>query len=137
MSTKSEKKSHREQIAEWKAKVAKFEKPNIWRATWQLSTTLGSYVALWALMYWSLSVSWWLTIPLAILAGGILIRVFIIFHDCGHGSFFKSRRANNFWGFVTGMPHLYAPTNTGAGSIQFITQPPVIWTAEALAMFGP
>ena len=42
-------------------------------------------------------------VPLAILAGGILIRVFIIFHDCGHGSFFKSRRANNFWGFITGM----------------------------------
>ena len=43
----------------------------------------------------SLAVSWWLTVPLAILAGGFLVRVFIIFHDCGHGSFFKSRGAND------------------------------------------
>ena len=67
------------------------------------SIPFGSYFVIWILMYLSLSVSWWLTVPLAILAGGLLIRVFIIFHDCGHGSFFKSRRANNFWGFVTGM----------------------------------
>lgn len=104
MGTKPEtKKSHRESIAEWKAKVAAFEKPSFWRASWQLGSTLGCYVALWVLMYLSLSVSWWVTIPLAILAGGVLIRVFIIFHDCGHGSFFKSQRANSFWGFLTGM----------------------------------
>jgi omega-6 fatty acid desaturase (delta-12 desaturase) len=54
-------------------------------------------------MYLSLSISWWLTVPLALLAGGLLVRVFIIFHDCGHGSFFRSRRANNFWGFLSGM----------------------------------
>lgn len=41
--------------------------------------------------------------PLAVLAGGFLIRTFIIFHDCGHGSFVRSRRANNCWGFVTGL----------------------------------
>lgn len=95
--------SHRESISKWKAIVAKYEKPNVWRASWQILNTIGAYVALWGVMYWSMSVSWWLTIPLAALAGGILIRVFIIFHDCGHGSFFKSRRANNFWGFITGM----------------------------------
>jgi len=50
-----------------------------------------------------MSISWWLVIPLVILAGGMLIRVFIIFHDCGHGSFFDSQKANNFWGFVTGI----------------------------------
>ncbi len=40
---------------------------------------------------------------LAILAGGFLVRIFIIFHDCGHGSFFQSRRANDILGFVTGV----------------------------------
>ena len=47
--------------------------------------------------------SYWLVVPLAILAGGFLVRVFIIFHDCGHGSFFKSRRANDILGFITGV----------------------------------
>ena len=54
-------------------------------------------------MYLSLAVSWWLTLPLAMLAAGFLVRVFIIFHDCGHGSFFKSRRANDILGFITGV----------------------------------
>jgi omega-6 fatty acid desaturase (delta-12 desaturase) len=54
-------------------------------------------------MYLSLSVSWWLTFPLALLAGGLLVRVFIIFHDCGHGSFFKSRVANDVTGFIAGL----------------------------------
>jgi omega-6 fatty acid desaturase (delta-12 desaturase) len=42
-------------------------------------------------------------VPLAILAGGLLVRVFIIFHDCGHGSFFKSRGANDAVGFISGI----------------------------------
>ena len=40
---------------------------------------------------------------MALLAGGLLIRIFIIFHDCGHGSFFESGLANDFWGFITGV----------------------------------
>jgi omega-6 fatty acid desaturase (delta-12 desaturase) len=48
-------------------------------------------------------VSWWITAPLAVLAGAFLVRAFIIFHDCGHGSFFKSRAANDFWGFLSGI----------------------------------
>ena len=83
--------------------MAEYQKPNARRASWQLVNTLGPYLAIWVLMYFTLSVSWWLTIPLAILAGGLIVRVFIIFHDCGHGSFFKSGRANDFWGFVTGL----------------------------------
>ena len=57
------------------------------------------------LMYWSLlDLSAWLTAPLAILTGAMLVRVFIIFHDCGHGSFFRSKmRPNDVVGFVTGV----------------------------------
>jgi len=95
--------SHRDTIARWKSVVAVYQKPSFWRATWQLVNSVGGYFGLLFLIHWSLSVSWWLTIPLAVLAGGLLIRVFIIFHDCGHGSFYKSGRANAFWGFVTGM----------------------------------
>src|SRR5687767_9232608 len=91
------------QVETWKRLVAEYQEPNRSRAAWQLVNTFGSYAALWALMYWSLDVSWWLTLPLAILAGGILVRVFIVFHDCGHGSFFASRAANDVWGFLAGL----------------------------------
>ncbi|MBK8000807.1 MAG: fatty acid desaturase [Verrucomicrobia bacterium] len=87
----------------WKEIVLEFQKPSLPRAVWQIVNTLGAYALLWYLMYLSLSVSWWLTVPLAILAGAFLVRVFIIFHDCGHGSFFKSRTANDIVGFFCGM----------------------------------
>ena len=93
----------RDSIVKWKAIVAQYEQANTLRASWQIVNSIGSYVLLWFLMYLTLSVSWWLTVPLALLAGGLLIRVFIIFHDCGHGSFFRSRRVNDFWGFITGL----------------------------------
>jgi omega-6 fatty acid desaturase (delta-12 desaturase) len=53
-------------------------------------------------MYLGLGISYWLVIPLAILAAGFLVRIFIIFHDCGHGSFFKSETANHILGAITG-----------------------------------
>ena len=89
--------------ADWKALVSDYQTPNRWRANWQLVNSLGGYAALWVLMYFSMSVSWWLTIPLAVLAGAFLVRIFIIFHDCGHGSFFKSGTANDVWGVITGL----------------------------------
>jgi acyl-lipid omega-6 desaturase (Delta-12 desaturase) len=61
------------------------------------------YALLWYLMYRSLAVSYWLTLPLAVLAAGFQVRVFIIFHDCGHGSFFQSRKAAALVGFITGV----------------------------------
>ena len=87
----------------WKEVVAKYQQPALRRSIWQMINTLVPYAALWCLMYLSLEVSYWLTAGLALLAAGFLIRVFIIFHDCGHGSFFKSRRANDVLGFVTGV----------------------------------
>src|SRR5689334_11586092 len=91
------------QAADWKSLVTKYQKPSTPKALWQLANTLGPYALLWCLMYRTLAVSWWITAPLAILAGAFLVRVFIIFHDCGHGSFFKSRAANTFWGFLCGI----------------------------------
>lgn len=90
-------------ISKWRAIVAEYEQPHFWRASWQIVNSIGAYIALWCLMYVSLSASPWLTIILVIPAAGLLVRIFIIFHDCVHGSFFKSRRTNMFWGFVTGM----------------------------------
>ena len=99
----SREQKRRDQIIAWKAIVALYQKPSTWRALWQIIDSLVPYVLLWCLMYWSLSVSWWITLPLAVLASGFLIRIFIIFHDCGHGSFFKSQLANDTVGFIAGV----------------------------------
>ena len=102
MNDKSTVQSQRDPAA-WKQIVAKYQKPCVRRAVWQVVNTLVPYVGLWVLMYFCMSISWWLTVPLAVLAAGFLVRVFIIFHDCGHGSFFKSRSANDILGFVAGV----------------------------------
>ena len=87
----------------WKEVVAKYQEPALWRSIWQIVNSIVPYAVLWYLMYRSLAVSYWLTVPLALLAAGFLVRIFIIFHDCGHGSFFKSRKANDVWGMITGV----------------------------------
>lgn len=89
--------------AAWKQIVIRYQQPSWWRAVWQLVNTLVPYGALWYVMYLGAAVSYWVVVPLAILTGGLMVRLFIIHHDCGHGSFFKSRRANDVWGFITGV----------------------------------
>ena len=89
--------------AAWKEIVLKYQKPSLWRALWQIINTIIPFGVVWYLMYLALPVSWWLVVPLAVLAGGLMVRVFIIFHDCGHGSFFKSRGANDAVGFLAGI----------------------------------
>lgn len=90
-------------ISEWKEIVSRFQEPSTGRATWQIVNTLVPYALLWYAMYRAVAVSWWLALPLALVAGLLLVRVFIIFHDCGHGSFFRSRRVNDIVGFISGM----------------------------------
>ncbi len=89
--------------AVWKEIVAKYQKPSTWRASWQITDTVIPYGFCWYLMYLARPVSWWLVLPLAVLAGALVVRLFIIFHDCGHGSFFKSTAANDTVGFLTGV----------------------------------
>src|SRR2546421_10349910 len=89
--------------AVWKDIVTKYQKPAVWPGIWQIVNTVVPYAALWYLMYLVVPVSFWLAVPLAALAGGFVIRTFIIFHDCGHGSFFPSRKANDVVGFITGV----------------------------------
>ena len=73
------------------------------RALIDLATSLVPYLALSVLMYLSLSVSYLLTLALAIPAAGFLLRTFIMFHDCTHGAFLPSRRANTACGVVLGV----------------------------------
>jgi acyl-lipid omega-6 desaturase (Delta-12 desaturase) len=83
--------------------IAPYRQPSRLKSIWQLTNTLVSYVALWVLIWLVMDYSVWLSLPLILLAAGFLVRIFIIFHDCGHGSFFRSKRANHFWGVVTGV----------------------------------
>jgi omega-6 fatty acid desaturase (delta-12 desaturase) len=86
--------------------VAKFQTASLGRAWWQVINSFVPYIMLWMAMVWTLTISFWLMLPLAILAAGFLARIFIIFHDCGHASFFKSKRGNNAMGVIAGLLNL-------------------------------
>jgi len=85
-------------INEFAAHCARYRKPDLLRAAWQIVTTAVPFIALSAAMYFSLHVGYWLTLLLAIPLAGCALRFFIIQHDCGHGSFFASKRANDITG---------------------------------------
>ena len=78
--------------------LAAFQVPSAWRSAWQFASTFLAFVTLDAVMYLSLRLSFWLALALAVPAAGLMIRLFIIQHDCGHGSFFRSRRLNDMLG---------------------------------------
>ena len=82
-------------VAEWKKLVEEYQQPNFNRATWQLVNTLGPLALIWVALYFLKDSPLWISALLAVVAGLFLVRVFIIFHDCGHGSFFKSKKAND------------------------------------------
>jgi len=86
----------------WQPIAAKYAKADRKRSLVMLANTLIPYFLLWGLMIWSVRISYWITLGLAVLAAGFLMRTFIIFHDCGHGSFFKSKKANDIVGNITG-----------------------------------
>ena len=87
----------------WKSAVLPFQVPDLLRGSWQITNSVGSYTLTWAAMYLVRYQSIWITLVLAVLAAGFQVRVFILFHDCGHSSFFASKRANDILGFITGV----------------------------------
>jgi len=84
----------------WRQVVAKYQRPDARKSIWQLINSFGGLFLCWVVMYFSLNIGYWLTLLLAIPAAGFAVRIFIIQHDCGHGSFFKSRKANDSTGVV-------------------------------------
>ncbi|AFC33403.1 Des [Paenibacillus mucilaginosus 3016] len=90
-------------IAELKKKVAPYEQTDTKASIRQLLNTVVPMLLLWYGAYLSLSVSFWLTLPIAVVTAGFVVRTFIIFHDCCHQSFFKSRLANDTLGFILGV----------------------------------
>ena len=93
----------------WKKATIPYQYPDLRRSLWQIANSLIPFFILFYFMYLSLDISYWLTLALAIPAGGFLVRIFIIFHDCGHGSFFRQRWANELVGYVTGIITLTPP----------------------------
>lgn len=87
----------------WRKAIASYQSPDVRRSIWQLVNTMILYTILWYLMVLSLNTSYWLTLFLALFAGGMVVRLFIIFHDCGHGSFFNSPKANHWVGSIIGV----------------------------------
>ena len=88
---------------EWMEIISRYNKPDPLKSWWQIINSVGSYLILWFLMVKSLEISYWLTLVLSVFAAGFLVRIFILFHDCGHGSFFRSKRMNTVVGIITGL----------------------------------
>lgn len=88
---------------EWVITLSKYREPSQWRSIFELGVTVGPFVALWAIAWWSMSVSPWLALAIALANAAFLLRLFCIQHDCGHGSFFKSRTASDWVGRVLGV----------------------------------
>ena len=85
------------------AKLAGYRQTDRRRASSELAITAVPFAALWIAMWFSLGVSYWLTLLLTAPTAGFLIRLFVIQHDCGHGSFFCSRGANDRLGRAIGV----------------------------------
>jgi len=91
--------------AEIQQAIKKYEKPNLFKAVFQLANTFIPYIILCVLMYLCYQAGYplWITLGLAIVAGGLLVRIFIFFHDCAHQSFFISKKANTALGYICGI----------------------------------
>jgi omega-6 fatty acid desaturase (delta-12 desaturase) len=87
--------------ADWRRAVAPYLGPDAWRASFQLVTTLIPLaLSMWAI-HALLTRSPLIALLLALPTAGLLVRTFILMHDCAHGSFFPSRRFNDAVGFIT------------------------------------
>jgi len=87
----------------WMEIVSKYNFSDPVRSWWQITNSVVPYLLLWVAMVWSLKISYFLTLLLSVFAAGFLVRIFIIFHDCGHGSFFKSKLLSRIVGIITGL----------------------------------
>jgi acyl-lipid omega-6 desaturase (Delta-12 desaturase) len=87
----------------WKEGLAPYAKPRVGRSLVDIATSVAPYLALSALMYLTLNVSYLLALALAVPAAGFLVRVYIMFHDCTHGSFLPTKRANAWLGSALGL----------------------------------
>jgi len=94
--------------ASWRKVLAPHMTPRLRPALLDVATSVVPYLGLMAAMFVAFRISYLLVLALSILAAGFLVRTFIVFHDCAHGSFVGSKRANAMLGAVLGVL-LYTP----------------------------
>jgi acyl-lipid omega-6 desaturase (Delta-12 desaturase) len=99
----SQAKPDRETVERWNRILEPYVGADTWRSVRQLAASVIPFVILWWLMLRSLEVGYWLTLLLAIPTAGFMMRMFMIQHDCGHGSFFRSRAARDWVGRCIGV----------------------------------
>jgi len=92
----------------WRQALVPYARPHLGRSLLDLATSVVPYLALSVVMYLALGLSYLVVLLIAIPASGFLVRTFIVFHDCSHGSFLPSRRANTWLGVVLGLL-VYSP----------------------------
>ncbi|MBN4046475.1 fatty acid desaturase [bacterium AH-315-P15] len=88
---------------DWMQALAPYREPSHLRSVLELAITGISFVVLWVTAWWALSISYWLTLAISVLAAGFLLRLFVIQHDCGHGAFFNRKVLNDWVGRVLGI----------------------------------
>lgn len=88
---------------EWVKIVKQYQQSDTWRSTRQILTSVIPFLTILVLMYYSLEISYWITLAFAVLNAGFITRIFIIQHDCGHNSFYNSMRTNNIVGSIFGV----------------------------------
>ncbi len=95
----------REPKPDWFQATAKYGRPDLRKAFWQVFNTFGPYFVTWGLMIYTVEQGYpyWITLGLTVVAAALMVRIFILFHDCCHGSFFASRRANTILGYISGI----------------------------------
>jgi omega-6 fatty acid desaturase (delta-12 desaturase) len=138
----------------WVAATSRFEAPSGGRAAWQLANTLLPYLGLLALMTWTVRTGrpYAVTLGLAVPAAGFMVRLFILFHDCVHGSFIRSARLRRALGRTLGVlvftpfthwgrshlgHHVTSGTSIGAESETSPFSPPTsTWRCRASSAFS-
>lgn len=88
---------------DWMKILSKYREPIEWRSAFEIAITVVPFVALWVVAYFAQTVSFWLSLPVSIVAAGFLVRVFLIQHDCGHGAFFRKKAVNDWVGRIAGI----------------------------------
>lgn len=88
---------------DWTKTLKSYREPSLSRSILEILFTIVPFVALWATAWFALSISYVLTLALTLPAAGLLVRLFMIQHDCGHGAFFRNRNANKWVGRVLGV----------------------------------
>lgn len=98
-------------VRQWARTAQQYAHPQTGRSLLQLVTTVPPLIGLWAAMIATVDISYWMTLALSVPAAAFTVRLFIIQHDCGHRSFFRSRRLNDILGSLIGVvtltPHSY------------------------------